>query len=123
MPAPVPMTTGYTLLAASSAWLSTLLATGGAVSTPALSCIVAGVFGGAITQLLTIDARKPTKKVIVGEIMCSGLSGLGTFAYFDNHLALTIVISAVAGGAGAWLWHAAIDMIQEWFSKWRGPKP
>lgn len=39
------------------------------------ACGAAGMMGGAITQLLTVDARKPPRSVIVGDILSSVLMG------------------------------------------------
>ena len=121
MPAPMPLTPDYATFAFASLWLSTLLVADGNSGTAALSCAAAGTFGGAITQLLTSDKRKPTRKVIIGEMMCSGLCGYGVFAYFGHHNPIAIVVASVAGGAGAQLWHMAVEKIQSWFGNWSDP--
>lgn len=46
---------------------------------PDVACGFAGMFGGAIMQLLTFDERQPTRKLILGEILASFVMGL--FAY------------------------------------------
>lgn len=95
-------------LAFASLWLSTLLASGGWDSAPSIACTAAGVFGGTITQLLTIDKNKPTRKVLMGEMLASGFMGFSIFAASGNHEPKVLVAAVIAGGGGSAAYHGII---------------
>jgi len=42
---------------------------------------MAGIFGGVIMQLLTLDIRRPATKVVVGDIMSSAFSGWAVYVF------------------------------------------
>lgn len=64
------------------------------------ACGFAGVFGGAIIQLLTLDKRNPTKKVILGEIFCSLVGGWATYVFAPEVVEIRqIVLSSIVAGA------------------------
>lgn len=104
-------------LAISAGWLTLTLATGGDVNAPALACVAASVFGGAITQCVTADERKPTRKVIVGEIGAAAVMGLAAFASSGVHDAKTLVMAAAMGGGGSLGWSKLVKKYQDLMGK------
>lgn len=107
----------YTVnLAYASIWLATLLAAGGEINTPSIACIAAGVFGGAITQCITADERKPTRKVMIGEMMAAAVMGLGAYATSGVHDPKTLVMAAALGGGGSLSWSKFVKKYQDWIA-------
>jgi len=100
-------------LAFSSIWLATLLSAGGADSTPGIACTVAGVFGGAITQCLTADERKPTRKVFIGEMLAAGVMGFAAFAWAETHNPVTLLTAIAMGGGGSLGWSKLVARYQK----------
>lgn len=82
---------------------------------PIIVTAIAGVFGGAITQCTTYDERKPTKKVLIGEIMMSAVFGFAVYAAPETFSYMTgvklppsisgvtspIILGAILAGAGS----------------------
>lgn len=66
------------------------------------ACGAAGMMGGAITQLLTVDARKPPRSVIVGDILSSVLMGcfiaVGDIALGKGFNLTVLVVGAAFAG-------------------------
>jgi hypothetical protein len=80
-----------------------------------IDCASAGMLGGTITALLTIDRRAaskspPTPRVVLGEFLASGFMGFAVFAVTKAPAAenLTLVYAVLAGGAGSAGYHRAI---------------
>ena len=105
----------YISIAVSSLWFSTLLAAGGDATVPQIACASAGVLGGAITQLLTIETRKPTRKIVLGEMLCSGVAGFAAYAAVGNHDPTTLLAAVFSGGAGAAIWHKGVKLAETKF--------
>ncbi len=103
-------------LAFASLWFASVLAAGGDVTTPSIACIAAGVFGGAISQCLTADERKPTVKVMIGEMMAAAVMGLAAYAASGIHDPKTLVMAAGMGGGGSLGWSKFVKKYQDWMS-------
>lgn len=114
---PFTIEPNYYLLSFASLWFSTLLAAGATNSVPEIACASAGVLGGAITQLLTMEKRKPSRRVILGEMLCSAVAGFSTYAGIGDHEPKTLVAAIIAGGAGAALWHKSVNLVIEYKGK------
>ena len=71
-----------------------------------LACCLSGLWGGTITQLLTMDHLRPTKKVIVGELIAAISCGFGVYA-FSGIVAQTenfrqlLFVSTLVGSLGS----------------------
>lgn len=100
-------------LAYSSMGLAATLAAGGADTTPSIACAVAGVFGGAITQCLTADERKPTRKVFVGEMLAAGVMGFAAYVWAESHDPSTILTAIGMGGGGSLAWAKLVARYQK----------
>lgn len=67
----------------------------------ALLCSIFGLMGGGIAQLLTYDDRKPKIKYIVGDMLSSGVFGMGTYVYLKASTVDVLFYSILAGSAGS----------------------
>lgn len=117
------ITFAYLKLAVSSIGMALLLA----VDSPnvqidqraLLICMLAAFGGGASTQLRTADKRKPTKKVIAGEMIISSASGIGVLwacGGVVNYLALFGSVAVGMGGSVAFL-AMAKQLFPNWFKE------
>ena len=70
---------------------------------PDFACGAAGLFGGAVMQLLTLDERKrPSWVLLLGEILASATMGWGTYVvsgYAEDIKIRVCVLAAIAAGA------------------------
>lgn len=63
-----------------------------------VACIAAGVVGGSITMLL--NARNPTRRYLIGEIMCSCVLGFAVCALLpENTKPRLVLLGAIAAGS------------------------
>jgi 4-amino-4-deoxy-L-arabinose transferase-like glycosyltransferase len=90
-----------------------------------LACGSAGMFGGAITQLLTLDERNPTRKVIIGEILCGLVGGWGTYVLSSSGLDIrqAVLAAILAGAMGSALFKAAVKRMKPAWLDAGGDKP
>ena len=72
-----------------------------------LICAAFGVLGGGMLQLLTWDDRKPTWRYMLGDLLASGVSGFGVFAFMGYQNVATFFYSICAGFGGSTVFVAA----------------
>lgn len=102
---------------------------------PDFACASAGVFGGAVMQLLTLDDRKrPSKKLLLGEILASGTSGWGTYVFarfitrFVSDAApieirVCVLAAIAAGGGGSAVFRGMVKVLRpKWLDVDEGKK-
>lgn len=122
-----------TLMCMFSSGMIVVAVTSPAVYAPEIASVFMGVFGGLMVQLWTVEARKPTRRVMIADIMASAFCGYvskvmgvpscmgivnkflpkDSQVVFDatNHLGAIIVISGIAGMVGAGLIRKGLDRL------------
>lgn len=121
------------LMFAFSSGMIVIAVTSPADYAPDIASVFMGVFGGLMVQLWTVEDRKPTRRVMMADIMASAFCGftskvmgvptcLGIINKFlpedsklvfdaTNHLGAIIVISGLAGMVGVGLLRKGLDKL------------
>jgi len=109
----------YLNLAFASLWMASMLAvTGGTqIDSTVFMYMASGMFGGAITQCITADERKPPMLVIVGEMGAALVMGVAAYAMTGNHDLKTLIMSAGMGGGGSLSWSKLVKKYQDLMGK------
>lgn len=81
---------------------------------PHIACIIAGVIGGTIVQLKTVDERRPTRKVILGDLLASAVGGFMAYVTFlvigkEDFFEAVLLSAVLYGGAGSAGFMAAVE--------------
>lgn len=80
---------------------------------PEIACASAGMLGGCITTLLTVEKRKPTRLVLFGELLSSAFLGFAVYAAMGVHDNRSLVFCVLAGGGGSAGYHKLVNWVQE----------
>ena len=108
----------YYPIALSSLWLAAMIVTGDWHRAPEVACIIAAMFGGTTSTLLTIDGRSNiTRKILIGEFLASAFLGYVVFSILPDMppQPKTLVAAVLAGGGGALIYHRMVDQFAKRF--------
>jgi hypothetical protein len=87
----------------------------------AILCSLFGVFGGGISNFLTYDERKPTKKYIFGDLLSCGVSGMGVFVTMKTASVDAVFYSILAGAAASGMFLALVSKFKPaWLDRHAG---
>ena len=81
---------------------------------PAMVLSLAGVFGGAITQCITVNTRPMSKVQRIGELAAGAVFGMMAFAYFGSVSGESLVAASFLGGGGSTAWVLGVNKYNRW---------
>lgn len=92
-----------------------------------LSCIFAGLLGGAITQLLTYDTRRPTRNLVIADVLSSGVLGFASMIlkiYSEKGLDFRVIllVAIAAGSTGSYGFRALVDKFKPGWIEQKHPE-